>query len=819
MTKVKRLLQISLVSLVAVSGLLLGLSQGNMRLSFVAITGGLIAFFVVDLLRMFQLKGWLANVASIVILVFAMKDFMKGDSAIKLIAVSNLLVYLQTVLMFQEKTPRLVWQVMVLSLLQIVVAAIFNLNFEGGMLFIVYFAVAGVTMILQSTYANNCEIIKQNRKGAKLLKNSIITNPGSDSKALSSSAKKPIVICDTSPGGRSTINKMFRHLVLWLLASLVFSTTLFYMIPRGKTAWFGPAFRDTLGTGMSKRVDLQQDDLVAQSGLLSFRCWFEDPGSGDRVQLNGPVYFRGMALSSIEMVDGKTNWVAPYDRVYAALYERPQPVPSKFRFRQVVQRFAQEATNDPLLHVCLPAYQINETLSEIEFCHEISAYSRRRKSDTIELAPYKYVLGTLVDEDNQILQSWPYKANSNLFKNRPMSEDPGQQRWLTKIDRDHYPGLVRIADRLASESTSRNDLIQRMQDFFLDPNRYTYTLDFRNVQQDKSIDPIEDFVVNHRTGHCELFASAMTVMLRSQGIPARLVVGFYGGEYNALTKSYLVRNKHAHAWVEVYLRPEDCTQKMFDIGGAGPGGAWLIADPTPPTSLDSTSADAMDLARTLWQDYVLGLNEDNQKTQAIDIQSSSILGLLDLSNWNNAFQNASGELTTNPLVLTIVVAGLLLLAIFAVGRAMYGQKRKQQKRQVLSANPLRRFFGTAISLFAPNLGKWVMGEQDIYPGTQFYRRMCKSLKPLGFEREDSQTHREFANEVTSRLFETESNLDETRAVRTSIEAAIRKLTNTFYEVRFGGTRLDKLRTQDIEQTLNELEKNLLIVSNNSGHSN
>ncbi len=65
-------------------------------------------------------------------------------------------------------------------------------------------------------------------------------------------------------------------------------------------------------------------------------------------------------------------------------------------------------------------------------------------------------------------------------------------------------------------------------------------------------DPIVDFVRHRRPGYCEYFASGMALMLRALGIPARVVGGFLVWEYNALLKQWIVRQRDAHAWVEVY---------------------------------------------------------------------------------------------------------------------------------------------------------------------------------------------------------------------------------------------------------------------------
>jgi protein-glutamine gamma-glutamyltransferase len=111
---------------------------------------------------------------------------------------------------------------------------------------------------------------------------------------------------------------------------------------------------------------------------------------------------------------------------------------------------------------------------------------------------------------------------------------------------------------------------------------YGYTLDFVGRSADN---PIEDFLFRYKSGQCEYFASSMVLMLRSQGIPARLVTGFLGGEYNPFEGYYIVRDSNAHAWVEAYL----------------PGEGWSIFDPTPAAGRPVASGEGMfGLARQAW---------------------------------------------------------------------------------------------------------------------------------------------------------------------------------------------------------------------------
>jgi len=800
--------------LVLTSGLLLGLSQRNIELTVIAAIGAIAGFIVTDWKQWFQLRGLFANIASVIVLIFAMKDFLGGDGASKLVSVSNLLVYLQTVLMFQEKTPRLNWQLLVLSLLQIVVAAIFNLNFEGGLMFVFYFLVAGVTLILQSVYANNDNIYKQNQLASRdiaRLSQSYDSLTTASIGNLAVNHNRPIAIFDTVSDQLAGYRRVFQHLFLWLGVSLLFSTLLFYTIPRGEQAWFGPSFVETSATGISKQVDLNERGVIEPSAKLVMRVWFEKKilGKDEYVahQLNGPVYFRGMALGNLTIVDDKTTWTAPYDRVFPSVY---QAIRETGDWQNAIrQRITLQPTTDPLIYGAMPVYQSEKTLSEIEYCFEISAHSRRNGNDRIETTPYSYEFKTYHDSDGQLFDSWPYLTDHVAFVDMPMhTYNQGQYRWLTECDRDRYPTLVKIADQIAAENPSdRLQQMKAMEQYFSRPGLFQYTLDFTNVEFRDDIDPIEDFFGNHRSGHCELYASALTLMLRSQGIPARLVVGFYASEFNDDAKCYMVRESHAHAWVEAYLRPDDCSQKMIAEKSAGPGGAWLRLEPTPESALGNlnSSGNPIESARTLWQDYVLGLDSSDQDHFAIDSPSSRLLGLLDLSNWNQKFQVTSEVLEQRP----VLRAGILLLVLLAVMFGLFktinpGGKTAREHQKTQTVGRIRRLLGGALSLISPELGKWVMGGTSREISADFYRRLTRILNKTGNTRSPSQTHREFAMDVISKLAPVDPN--------DSIKKTITDVTEVFYQVRFGHVQLEKDQQLELTKRLNELDKQLSAVT-------
>ncbi len=139
--------------------------------------------------------------------------------------------------------------------------------------------------------------------------------------------------------------------------------------------------------------------------------------------------------------------------------------------------------------------------------------------------------------------------------------DPGYGRWLA-LPRD-YPELRAVADEAlaAAGAATPFDTAFALQDFFRDSRRFAYSLD---VPPLRDADALTRFVTTDRTGYCEYFATAMAVMLRLEGIPSRVAVGFRLGRQNE-SGQYVVSTDNAHAWVEVLF----------------PGYGWIQFEPTP----------------------------------------------------------------------------------------------------------------------------------------------------------------------------------------------------------------------------------------------
>ena len=168
----------------------------------------------------------------------------------------------------------------------------------------------------------------------------------------------------------------------------------------------------------------------------------------------------------------------------------------------------------------------------------------------------------------------------------------------TRLD----PRIQRLADSLTAGQTLRIDRVRAIERHFA--TGFAYTLDLPRTARDATL---EGFLFRRRAGHCEYYSTAMVVLLRAAGIPARNVTGFLGGEWNSFGDYLAVTGNDAHSWVEVWM------------GQAG----WVPFDPTPggrAAVVEAGGQDGWMWSASLWFDgleyhwfkWVLDYNLDKQ---------------------------------------------------------------------------------------------------------------------------------------------------------------------------------------------------------------
>lgn len=192
---------------------------------------------------------------------------------------------------------------------------------------------------------------------------------------------------------------------------------------------------------------------------------------------------------------------------------------------------------------------------------------------------------------------------------------PGIRRDYTSLPAERNPLTLELAQRLRDQFPEDDALIQNILSMFRD-QEFFYTLEPPKLD----FDAVDDFLFDTRRGFCGHYASAFTVLMRAAGVPARVVTGYQGGEYNPLGGYLIVRQSDAHAWSEVWL--------------AGRG--WVRVDPTAAVAperiengtLEVTTAEsgligaggewfhrvalAWDTMSNYWNEWVLQYGPDSQ---------------------------------------------------------------------------------------------------------------------------------------------------------------------------------------------------------------
>ncbi len=166
------------------------------------------------------------------------------------------------------------------------------------------------------------------------------------------------------------------------------------------------------------------------------------------------------------------------------------------------------------------------------------------------------------------------------------------------------PRIQELARRVTANAPTPYDKAVAIERYL--QTNFRYTLDLTGKPRG---DPLARFLFETRAGHCEYFASAMTVMMRTLGIPTRYVNGFLPGEFNDVGGDYIVRESDAHSWVEVYF----------------PGYGWLTFDPTPaapetPKGLFNRVAAYLDWMQLTWNEWVIGYDFAHQISLAQNVQ-------------------------------------------------------------------------------------------------------------------------------------------------------------------------------------------------------
>ena len=307
------------------------------------------------------------------------------------------------------------------------------------------------------------------------------------------------------------------------------------------------------------------------------------------------------------------------------------------------------------------------------------------------------------------------------------SEIPDDLRPFLKLPKGtrELAELMTLASPRRDVGDSATQLVEYFEAMFR--SEFKYSLDIPVLPQDS----LYEFLLRERQGHCEFFAAGLTLLLRINGIPARVVGGFAGGAWDESTSTLIFQGRHAHAWVEWW----------------SPDAGWQLADGTPAGSEGVEVLSGFGLLRErlqrFWDDNVVDFGWQEQveiarsaSRQSKDLREAWKLSIADL-NWRYALLALGGA------------AGMLLVAFVLRRwwlRRSWGLLEELEFSSGLNANPgetLKCYVDRVISLRAlgPELGgelrrletqyeSFTFGGHPVWSDeeAQAWRQLCKELK-------------------------------------------------------------------------------------------
>jgi transglutaminase-like putative cysteine protease len=486
-----------------------------------------------------------------------------------------------------------------------------------------------------------------------------------------------------------------------LLFIFVGGTGIFFLLPRVSAGFMSTeSGANDITTGFSDQVELGRIGQIQQSKTVVMHLSID----GDSFGAFSPK-LRGVALNNF---DGHT-WSNTFSNA-----RNRQPL-----LRGADGRFNLGSRSDPFAGV--PSRSIHYRVTMEPFVSQVFFL----------LATPQYLQGNYravsedpdgsvfnLDNDHPVTR---YEADSRI----PASVAPLQSAngllpvqvssaYLRVQDLD--PRIRPLTESIIANAKTPYDRATAIEAYL--QTHYGYTLQLSSA---KPADPIADFLFVRRRGHCEYFSSAMAIMLRTIGIPSRVVNGFAGGEFNDITSQYVIRASDAHSWVEAYI----------------PGQGWLTFDPTPAGSAPNHSdwnriMLYMDAMSSFWREWIVNYDLAHQLrlTQDATHGSRAVVGQAQswgrseyqkMLAWARRVQDRVGASSVKWGSRAVGAIAVVLLIISLPRLLLVLQKLR------LAHKPRQ----------APQLAASI-----------WYERMLRQTGKLGWKKSPAQTPEEFASGIT-----------------------------------------------------------------------
>jgi transglutaminase-like putative cysteine protease len=526
--------------------------------------------------------------------------------------------------------------------------------------------------------------------------------------------------------------------------SILLGSALFFFFPRFSAGYLGRAgFSSSLMSGFTDNVELGEIGEIKKNSAVVMRVQTGKPIGYDRLRWRGIALttFDGKRWSSTEpnrqrLQPGDDGWI--YTSPPPQKADSPGPA---ILYTVFLEPLATDAIFVPGKVVSLKGNFTGEGGNSFTAIRR--TYIFRDSTDTL-LNPFHNYTAVRYAGISRL-------PPRNAVKLRSASTDypsdiSAAYLQLPELD----PRIPELTSQITKNAPTPFDKAVAIENYLR--TRFTYTLKLTGRPGDH---PLAHFLFETRAGHCEYFASAMAIMLRTLGIPTREVNGFLPGEYNDLGGDYIVRASDAHSWVEVYF----------------PGNGWQTFDPTPAApentaSILSRLEQYADWMAITWREWVIGYDFAHQMVFAQNLQRNS-------RNWSEATRSwfeqkeragkkwiKSWQFQHGPLGYLLPVSLVLFLVALRFNLIAELFRRMRLFLQLRSRKTVRT---------------------DPQLASRLYAELLRMLARRGLLRLASQTPFEFAAAVDA----------------PQLAPAVREFTQLYAYARFGGAPCDTTRLRQL----------------------
>lgn len=372
-------------------------------------------------------------------------------------------------------------------------------------------------------------------------------------------------VAEAVPLGRREARTLRRLGVVAVAFGMAGAVAAFLFIPRGiglrRFGDFGQAAAGR-ATGFVDEVDLSKGGLISESQTRVMDVRLADLSGSLITQDRSPLYLRGAVLDSYTGREWKRSRADDETRVVVRRLTPGAPetdLPQRGRLRiepdadAVVQKVSirQTPRGDATMFTLWRPRRVRVPGgTDIEFDIQTARMANKGEGGRLE---YEVVSIPRLPTDSRIAPS---------RRGDIPAQSPRLAEIAVAILRDANIESVASRRAVVDDAAAARAFVEHLH------RTCGYTLDV--PPPPLRADPVEHFLLETRSGHCELFAAALAGLCRAVGIDARVVAGYMATEFEPDTATYVVRQSHAHAWCEVEIAP----------------GQWRTFDATPPAGID-----------------------------------------------------------------------------------------------------------------------------------------------------------------------------------------------------------------------------------------